>query len=145
MDRFEQTPVEILIQEEKLVEVPYILEKIVEKIVVMPQIVEVLKYVHEVTEKEELGVAVGVDVATHEQKLKILTKDIKVNFEILLAELRKLLVANPKFKVQIELIEKFLAQLEQFILYPKIFQVPKEKIVEKIVEKEKLVTLPTDS
>jgi len=67
------------------VEVPYILEKIVEKIVVMPQIVEVLKYVHEITEKEELGVAVGVDVATHEQKLKILTKDIKVNFDILLA------------------------------------------------------------
>ncbi len=66
-------------------EVPYILEKIVEKIVVMPQIVEVLKYVHEITEKEELGVAVGVDVATHEQKLKILTKDIKVNFDILLA------------------------------------------------------------
>lgn len=40
----------------------------------MPQIVEVLKYVHEVTEKEELGVAVGVDVSTHEQRLKILTK-----------------------------------------------------------------------
>ena len=33
---------------------PYILEKIVEKIVVMPQIVEVLKYVHEVIEKEDL-------------------------------------------------------------------------------------------
>ena len=54
-----------MVQEQKLIEVPYILEKIVEKIVVMPQIVEVLKYVHEVTEKEELGVAVGVDVATH--------------------------------------------------------------------------------
>lgn len=84
VDRFEQTPVEVLIQEEKLVEVPYILEKIVEKIVVMPQIVEVLKYVHEVTERDELGVAVGIDVATHEQRLKILTKDIKVNFDILI-------------------------------------------------------------
>lgn len=50
----------------------------------MPQIVEVLKYVHEITEKEELGVAVGVDVATHEQRLKILSKDIKVNFDLLL-------------------------------------------------------------
>jgi hypothetical protein len=39
IDRFEQTPVEILVQEEKFIEVPYILEKIVEKIVVMPQIV----------------------------------------------------------------------------------------------------------
>ena len=29
------------------------------------------------------------------------------------------------------------------VLYPKIFQVPKEKIVEKLVEKDKVVTLPT--
>jgi hypothetical protein len=99
----------------------------------MPQIVEVLKYVHEITEKEELGVAVGVDIATHEQKLKILTKDIKVNFDILLAELRKLRTSNPNLRIQIEIIEKFLVQLEDFILYPKIVQVPKEKIVEKIV------------
>lgn len=41
------------------------------------------------------------------------------------------------------MIERFLAQLEEFILYPKIFQVPKEKIVEKIVEKDRVVTLPT--
>ena len=95
----------------------------------MPQIVEVLKYVHEVTEKEELGVAVGLDVATYEQRLKILSKDIKVNFDLLLAELRKLKQANPGLRIQIELIEKFLAQFEEFILYPKIFQVPKEKVV----------------
>ncbi len=78
----------------------------------MPQIVEVLKYVHEVTEKEELGVAVGVDVATHEQRLKILSKDIKVNFDLLLVELRKLLTNNPNLRLQIELIMKFLAQFE---------------------------------
>ena len=84
VDRYEQTPVEILVQEEKLIEVPYILEKIVEKIVVMPQIVEVLKYVHEITEKEELGVAVGADVGVYEQRLKVLSKDIKVTFDLLL-------------------------------------------------------------
>lgn len=39
---------------------PYILEKIVEKIVVMPQIVEVLKYIHEITEVEDIGVAVDI-------------------------------------------------------------------------------------
>lgn len=129
VDRFEQTPVEVLVQEEKLIEVPYILEKIVEKIVVMPQIVEVLKYVYEVTEKEELGVAVGVDVASYEQRLKILSKDIKVNFDLLIVELRKLIKSNPNLRVQIELIERFLAQFEEFILYPKIFQIPKEKVV----------------
>jgi len=61
--------------------------------------------------------------------LKILSRDIKVNFDLLLTELRKLLKSNPGFKIQIELIERFLLQLEDFILYPKIFQVPKEKIV----------------
>lgn len=111
----------------------------------MPQIVEVLKYVHEITEKEELGVAVGVDVATHEQKLKLLTKDIKVNFDVLLSELRKLRQTSPNLKIQIEIIERFLSQLEEFILYPKIFQIPHEKIVEKVVEKDKVVTVPTQN
>ena len=109
----------------------------------MPQIVEVLKYVHEITEKEELGVAVGVDVATHEQRLKILSKDIKVNFDLLLVELRKLIKSNPALRILIETIERFLAQFEEFILYPKIFQIPREKVVEKIVEKDRVVSLPT--
>jgi hypothetical protein len=95
----------------------------------MPQIVEVLKYVHEVTEKEELGVAVGGEIGIYEQRLKILSKDIKVTFDLLLTELRKLLKSNPNFKLQIELIEKFLLQFEEYLLYPKIFSVPKEKIV----------------
>ena len=101
VDRLEQVPVEVIVKEEKLVEVPYILEKIVEKIVVMPQIVEVLKYVHEITEKEDLGVAVGVDVATHEQRYKLLSKDLKGNLDILLIEIRKMKSTNPQLKIQI--------------------------------------------
>lgn len=99
----------------------------------MPQIVEVLKYVHEVVESESLGVAVGVDVSTHEQKYKLLTKDLKVNIEMLLVEIKKLRSSNPGFAVQIEVIEKFLLQLEKHILTPRIVEVVKEKIVEKIV------------
>lgn len=127
-----------------MVEVPFILEKIVEKIIVMPQIVEVLKYVHEVVEEETLGVAVGVEVHTHEQKYKLLVKDIKVQLDLLLVDLRKLRSSNPALQAQIGLIEGFLTQLEQFILFPRIVEVPKivEKIVE--VEKEKIVTLPKD-
>ena len=45
--------------------------------------------------------------------------------------------------MQIEVIEKFLLELDTFVMFPKIFQVQQEKIVEKIVEKERLVTLPT--
>lgn len=87
------------------------MEKIVEKIVIMPQIVEVLKYIHEVVETETLGVAVGVDVATHEQRYKLLSRDLKGNLDILLVEIRKLKANNPALKVQIEIIEKFLAEL----------------------------------
>lgn len=142
VDRVVNVPVEIIAHEEKLVEVPYILEKIVEKIVVMPQIVEVLKYVHEVVEEETLGVAVGVDVSSHEQRYKLLVKDIRVQLDLLVADLRKLRTSNPNLRGQIEGIEAFLAQLEQFILFPRIVEVPKivEKIVE--VEKDRIVHLP---
>ena len=110
----------------------------------MPQIVEVLKYVHEVVQEETLGVAVGVDVHTHEQKYKLLVKDIKIQLDGLLVEIRRLKMSNPGLKVQIELIETFLAQLDQFILFPRIVEVP--KIVEKIVEvqKDRIITLPKD-
>lgn len=109
----------------------------------MPQIVEVLKYVHEVCVEETLGVAVGIDVATHEQKYKLLTKDIKIQIDALLVDLRKIRGTNPALKVQIEQIELFITQLDQFILFPRIVQVPQivEKIVE--VEKERIVRLPT--
>lgn len=142
IDRYEQTPVEIIANEEKFIEVPYILEKIVEKIVIMPQIVEVLKYVHEVVEEETLGVAVGVEVSTHEQKYKLLTKDLKANIGVLLAEIKKMRMNNPGLAMQIEIIEKFLLELEQFILFPRIVEVEREKIVEKIVEKDKIVQIP---
>lgn len=36
-----------------------------------------------------------------------------------------------------------MAELEQFILFPRIVQVTKDRIVEKIVEKDRLVQLPT--
>ncbi len=61
--------------------------------------------------------------------MKILSRDIKGTFDLLLLELRKLIKSNPNLKIQIELIEKFLVQFEEFILYPKIFQIPKEKLV----------------
>lgn len=43
----------------------------------MPQIVEVLKYIHEITEVEDIGVAVDVETSTYEQRYKALSKNIK--------------------------------------------------------------------
>lgn len=84
----------------------------------------------------------GVDFATHEQRYKNLSKDLKGSLDLLLLEIRKLRQSNPALRVQIELIEKFLADLEQFILTPRIVQVEKQVMVDKIVEKDRLVHLP---
>ena len=125
---------------------PYLLEKIVEKIVVMPQVVEVLKYVHEIVEECSLGVAVGADVSTSEIRYKELYKQVRIHFETLLGELRRLRVGQPELKVQIDVIETFLIELDKLIEFPRFFQVEKEKIVEKEVNKPILVpSLTADS
>ena len=124
---------------EKIVEVPYLLEKIVEKIVIMPQVVEVLKYVHEIVEEETLGVAIGADINISEIKYKELYAQIRIHFEAVLVELRRLKVQTPGLKVQIEIIETFLIELDKIIQFPRFYQVEKEKIVEKEVNKPVLV------
>lgn len=124
---------------EKIVEVPYLLEKIVEKIVIMPQVVEVLKYVHEIVEEETLGVAIGADINISEIKYKELYAQIRIHFESVLVELRKLKVQTPGLKVQIEIIETFLIELDKIIQFPRFYQIEKEKIVEKEVNKAVLV------
>jgi hypothetical protein len=48
-----------------------------------------------------LGVAVGVEVATHEQKYKFLTANLKTNIGVLLTEIRKMRNSNPALGVQI--------------------------------------------
>lgn len=116
------------------------MEKIVEKIVVMPQIVEVLKYVHEIVEEETLGVAVGVDISVQETRYKELYGKVKVQFDTLLAELRRLRTSNPGLKIQIDMIEAFLVELNKIISFPRIVQVEKEKIVE--VDKNVPVLVP---
>ena len=139
VDRFEERVVPVHSTVEKIVEVPHILEKIVEKIVIMPQVVEVLKYVHEIVEEETLGVAVGVDISVQEARYKELYGQIRIHFETVLIELRKLKVNNPALKIQIDIIEAFLVELEKIMQFQRIVQVEKEKIVEKEVNVPVLV------
>jgi hypothetical protein len=124
---------------EKIVEVPYLLEKIVEKIVIMPQVVEVIKYVHEIVEEATLGVAVGVDINVSEIRYKELYGQVRVHFETVLLELRKLRTQTPALKIQIEIIETFLVELDKLIQFPRFYQVDKERIVEKEVNHAVLV------
>ncbi len=62
-ERIIERPTEpIIITEQRILEVPVIVEKLAERIVIMPQIVEVLKYVHEISESENLGIALSGEV-----------------------------------------------------------------------------------
>jgi len=45
-----------------------VIERIVEKIVMLPQIVEVVKHIHHISEVNQLGVAVDVDVNVQTEK-----------------------------------------------------------------------------
>ena len=89
----------------------------------MPQVVEVLKYVHEIVEEETLGVAIGVDINVSEIRYKELYGQIRIHFETVLAELRKLKVNTPGLKIQIEIIETFLVELDKLIQFPRFYQV----------------------
>lgn len=139
IDRFEQKEVPIYTTVEKIVEVPYILEKIVERIVVMPQVVEVLKYVHEIYEEECMGVPLTADVQVAELKYREIYGNAKKQLDVLLVELRKLKSSNPGLRATIEIIEKFVVEFDRLASAQRIVTVPKEKVVEKEVERGVLV------
>ena len=117
---------------------PHILEKIVEKIVVMPQVVEVLKYVHEIAESDTL-IGVGVDISVQEARYRDLYGKLKIQFDVLLVELRKLKAANPGMRVVIEVIEAYLVEFDKIAAFQRIIKVPTQVEVEHEVLKPILV------
>lgn len=133
--------VPVVTNNERIVEIPYLLEKIVEKITILPQVVEVIKYVHEIVEEATLGIAVGVDVNVEEIRYKELYVQLRVNFDIVLVELRKLRGANPALKIIIDIIENYMIELDRLIQFPRFITVEKE--VEKEVEVIRSVLVPT--
>lgn len=139
VDRMEDRVIPVFSSVEKIVEVPYLLEKIVEKIVIMPQVVEVIKYIHEIVEESNLGISIDVDVNVLEIRYKELYGKIRIHFDAVLLELRKIKVQTPAIRIQIETIEIFLIELDKLIQFPRFYQVEKEVIVEKEVNKAILV------
>lgn len=121
---------------------PVYVEKIVERVILMPQILEVLKNVHHISEDISLaglGVLLGTSVEVHTQDYVKLCEGLRGGLEGLLASLKAL--KTPESKALIELIQSLLPMVINLIKFPTIVQVPKE--VEKIVEKEKIVMVPT--
>jgi hypothetical protein len=62
-----------------------------------------------------------------------------VHFDAVLVELRKIKTSTPAIKIQIEIIETFLVELDKIIKFPRFYPVEKEVIVEKEVNRPVLV------
>lgn len=118
---------------------PHILEKIVERIVILPQVVEVLKYVHEISESDSLGLSIGIDIQEQEKKYKQLYGITHSQLEVILTELRRLRNNQPGLSAQIDLLVKYLADFDRLAGLQRIVGVPHETIVEKEVSKAVLV------
>lgn len=146
VDRYEKTEVPVYTTVERIVEVPQILEKIVERIVIMPQVVEVLKYVHEIAESDSLGLALGVDIQVQERKYLEVYGVARKQLEVVLVELRRLRSGQPSLSVQIEQLERYLADFDRLAAVQRIVAVDRERIVEKDVSRPVLVpTKDSDS
>ena len=139
VDRVEKRDVPVYTTVEKIVEVPQILEKIVERIVILPQVVEILKYVHEISESEDLGLAVGVDVSEQERRYKELYGVSRKQLDALLVELRRLRSSQPALAGHIDLLERYLTDFDRLAALQRIVPVDRERIVEKDVTRSVLV------
>ena len=69
--------VPVIIHKDKTQEVPVIIEQLTEKVILMPQVVEVLKYVHEVLEKDYLGPALEGESSEKQYQLNVLSGNLR--------------------------------------------------------------------
>lgn len=121
-----------------------LMEKIIERITLLPQIVEVLKHVHTITEERidglGLGIAeLGIDIQVHTSNYISLCTNLRKGLEGLLISIRN--AKAPEVKTQAVLIEELVVILSDLIRFPNIVQIP--KVIEKIVEVERPVVVPT--
>ena len=79
-------------------------------------------------QSEDAGVAVDIDVGTHQAKYKELSKNIEKQLDCVLRELRGMKTDNT-VKTRIETLEGFLTELRKFILTPRIVKVVQEKLI----------------
>ena len=124
----------MIITQDKIIEVPYVLEKIAEKIIMMPQIVEVLKYVHEIIDDGMVN-AVS-EISSESIEYKKLGEGLEKELSVFLEEIRK--YRQPGLSTRVDVIERYLTEFRKFIKHPRLY----EKIVERAVEKDRKVVVP---
>jgi hypothetical protein len=107
----------------------------------LPQIVEIIKNIHHISEVNQLGVAVDVDVNVQTEKFIGVSTELKKSLVELLGSFRSNVGRQPDLKNLIVIIEKYLKSIDDWIAFPKLVEIEKEVIRE--VEKERLVLVPT--
>ena len=118
-------------------------EKLIEKIVLLPQLVELVKNIHHISEVNQLGVAVDVDVNVQTENFIGVSCDLKKGLVELLSSFKANVGRQPDLKNLIVIIEKYLKVVDTWISFPKLIEI--EKIVEKEIEKERVVMVPTEN
>ena len=147
VERMVEKPMEpVLIYNQKIMEVPVVIEKIAEKIIIMPQIVEVLKYVHEMSEQKSLGIAlegeVGIEEAEYQRLGKNLNSELS-RLRVMISGMRQ--GQGSELKSQLATIDSFLSEFNKFIMYPRIREIISEKVVQNVVEKDRVVRVPVST
>lgn len=101
-------------------------EKLIEKIVLLPQLVELVKNIHHISEVNQLGVAVDVDVNVHTEKFIGVSSELKKGLVELLSTFKANVGRQPDLKALISIIEKYLKVVDTWISFPKLIEIEKE-------------------
>ena len=107
----------------------------------LPQIVEVVRNLHSITEVQSPGVAVGVSIEEHTKEFTTVSSELHASLLDLLEKFKQNVYRQPDLKGTIQIIENHLMTVERWIKFPKIVEIERE--VEKLVEKDKVILVPT--
>lgn len=102
----------------------------VEKIVMLPQIVEIIKNIHHISEVNQLGVAVDVDLNVQVEKFAGVSTELRKGLSELLSIFRTNERRQPELKNLISVIEKHMKLVDEWISFPKLVEIEKRVEVE---------------
>lgn len=92
----------------------------------LPQVVEVVKNIHHISEVQALGVAANTDITQHTQQYVGVSQELKAQLTDLLASFKTNANRQPELRNLINIIERSLKAVDEWIRFPKLIEVPKE-------------------
>ena len=88
--------------------------------------VELVKNIHHISEVNQLGVAVDVDINVHTEKFIGVSSELKKGLVELLSTFKSNVGRQPDLKNLIGIIEKYLKVVDTWISFPKLIEIEKE-------------------